>query len=66
MIDDKDYLELFNNKIEMAKYLNSIKSEKIELAQKLFIKRKNIIEKNSFFANIQLKIINKKINKLKK
>ena len=64
-MENKDYMSLIKNQIEHDKLLNSVKPEFKEQAEKLFNKKNEIIEKNSFFANWQLKKINKKINKLK-
>ena len=65
-MDNEDYLNKFNDKIEYAKFLNSIKPEYIEEATKLLDQKKAIMKKNGFFADWQLKKINRRIDKLKK
>jgi len=65
-MDNEDYLNKFNDKIEYAKLLNSIKPEYLEEASALLNQKKEVMRKNGFFADWQLKKINKKIDKLKK
>lgn len=64
-MENEDYLNLVTNQIELDKLLHSVKPEDKELAKELLNKKREIIEKNGFFADFQLKRINKKINKLK-
>ena len=64
-MDEKNYIDFVNNQIELDKLLHSVKSENRKYAKELFNKKKEIIKKNGFLANIQLKNINKKIEKLK-
>ena len=64
-MENEDYLNLVTNQIELDKLLHSVKTEDKELAKELLNKKREIIEKNGFFADFQLKRINKKINKLK-
>lgn len=64
-MNDEDYIDLVNNQIELDKLLHSVKPEKQELAKELLKKKKEIMKNNGFFADLQLKRINKKINKLK-
>ena len=64
-MENEDYLNLVTNQIELDKLLHSVKPEDRELAKELLNKKRKIIEKNGFFADFQLKRINKKINKLK-
>ena len=65
-MDNEDYLDQFNNKIEYAKFLSSIRPEYLEEANKLLEQKKEIMKKNGLFADRQLKKINKKIDRLKK
>lgn len=64
-MDNLDYMELVKNEIEHAKLLNTIKPEYRKKAEALLNKKKEIIEKNGFLADFQLKIIHKKLKKLK-
>ena len=64
-MESKDYQEYVKINIETAKLLNSIPKENHKKAIKLLNLKKEIIEKNSIFANIKLHLINKKIEKLK-
>ena len=62
-MNDENYMDFVNNQIEINKLLSSVKPEDRKYVKKLFDKKKEIIKKNGFFANIQLKVINKKIEK---
>ena len=64
-MNDENYMDFVNNQIEINKLLSSVKHEDRKYVKELYDKKKEIIKKNGFFANIQLKIINKKIDKLK-
>ena len=64
-MNDENYMDFVNNQIEINKLLSSVKPEDRKYVKELYDKKKEIIKKNGFFANIQLKIINKKIDKLK-
>ena len=64
-MDEKNYLDFVNNQIELDKLLYSVKPENKEYAKELFNKKKEIMKKNSLFADLQLKKINKKIEKIK-
>ncbi len=63
---DEDYLSLVTNQIEVDKLIHSVKPSKREYAKKLLEKKREIMRKNGFFADFQLRRINKKIQKLKK
>ena len=64
-MDDEDYMDLVKSQIEHDKLLHSIKPENRKEAEELFNKKKEIMKKNGFFADFQLKQIRKKLNKLK-
>lgn len=64
-MDNEDYMDLVKNQIEHDKLLHSVKPENKEKAEELLKKKKEIMKKNSFFADFQLKRINKQIAKLK-
>lgn len=63
--DKKDYEELVKNNIQKAKILVSIPEKNRPLVLELLKKREEIIKKNGLFVNLELKKIDKKINKLK-
>ena len=60
--DKKDYEELVKENIMKAKLLYNLSEEDREKIIKLLDEK----EKNRFFANLSLKKINKKIEKIKK
>ena len=62
----KDYETLFKENIDKAKILFQIAEENRPKAIELLKEKEQILEKNGFFANFQLSIIDKKLNKLKK
>lgn len=64
--DKKDYETLFKENIDKAKILFQIAEENRPKAIELLKEKEQILEKNGFFANFQLSIIDKKLNKLKK
>lgn len=63
--DKKDYEELVKDNIQKAKILVSIPEENRPLVLELLKKREEVIKKNGLFVNLELKKIDKKINKLK-
>lgn len=64
-MENEDYMDFINNQIELEKLLYSVKPEDRKYAKQLFEQKKEILKKNSVFADFQLKKINKKIEKLK-
>ena len=66
MNNEEDYMKLVKEQIELDKLLHSVKPEKKELAKKLLDKKKEVIKKNGIFADLELRKLNKKIEKLKK
>lgn len=63
--DKKDYEELVKENIAKAKILFDIPEENRSLALELLKKREEILKKNGLFANLNLKKIDKQLNKLK-
>lgn len=63
--DEKDYEELVKENIAKAKILASIPEKNRELALKLLKEKELVMKKNDLFANIKLKKIDKKLDKLK-
>ena len=63
--DKKDYEELVKDNIQKAKILVSIPEKNRPLVLELLKKREEIIKKNGLFVNLELKKIDKNINKLK-
>ncbi len=63
--EKKDYETLVKNSIERANILYSLSEKDRILVNKLLDKKEKIKEKNGIFANLQLNIINKKIEKIK-
>ena len=64
-MEEQKYIDLVKRQIELDKLLHSVKKENIDKAKLLFEKKEEIMKKNGFFADILLKNVNKKINKLK-
>ena len=64
--DKKDYETLFKENMDKARILFEITEENRQKALELLKEKESVMEKNGFFANFQLSIINKKLNKLKK
>ena len=63
--EKKDYEQLVKENIEKANLLHSL-SEKDRKKINILLKKKcEIMEKNGIFANFELNIINKKIEKIK-
>ncbi len=64
--EKKDYEELVKENIEKAKILYSLSDENKILVNKLLEEKEIIKQKNGLFANMKLKSIDKKINKIQK
>ena len=64
--EKKDYEELVKENIEKAKILYSLSDENKILVNKLLEEKEIIKQENSLFANIKLKNIDKKIEKIQK
>lgn len=63
--DKKDYEEMVKENIAKANILHSISLEKHDEVIKLLNKKEKIITSNGLLANIKLKYINRKIEKIK-
>ena len=63
--DKKDYEELVKENITKAKLLYNLSNEDRILVNNLLGEKEKIKEKNGIFANLKLKQINKKIEKIK-
>ena len=64
-MNHEDYMDLVKQQIELDKLLHSVKPENNTKVTELFNKKKEIMKKNGFFADWQLKKINNKIQKYK-
>ncbi len=60
-----DYEELFKANMSATRDLYYLSDEDKKIMSKLLEKKKQIMEKNGFFANFQLDRINNKIYKIK-
>lgn len=63
--DKKDYEQLVKENIEKAKLLYNLSEEDRIVVDNLLSEKEKIKEKNDIFANLKLKQINKKIEKIK-
>lgn len=63
--DKKDYEQLVKENIEKAKLLFELSEEDRNLVSILLDKKEKVKAKNGFFANYQLRKLNKKIYKIK-
>lgn len=64
--EKKDYETLVKESIKRANILYSLSEKDRILVNNLLNKKEKIKEKNGIFANLQLNIIDKKIEKIKK
>ncbi len=64
--DKKDYEEMVKENIAKANILHSISPEKHDEVIKLLHQKEKIFKSNGLLANIKLKYINRKIEKIKK
>lgn len=64
--NEKDYEQLVKENIKKAKILYSLSEEDRILVNELLNQKERIKEKNGFFANFELKKIDKKIDKIQK
>ena len=62
-MEEKDYMELVKENINLSKILYKVKPENREIVKSLIEEKKKIIQQNSIFAELKLKRINKKIQK---
>lgn len=63
--DKKDYEQLVKENIQKAKLLYNLSEEDRIVVDNLLSEKEKIKEKNDIFANLKLKQINKKIEKIK-
>lgn len=63
--DKKDYEELVKENIQKAKLLYNLSDEDKKTVLELLNQKKLVKEKNGFFANFQLKRLNRKIDKIR-
>lgn len=64
--DKKDYEQLVKEKIYKAKLLYALSEEDRNLVSTLLSKKEEIMNENGLWANLKLKRINKKIEKIQK
>ncbi len=64
--DKKDYETLVKENIQKAKLLYPLSEEDKTLVSHLLSKKEKVREKNGFFANFQLKYIQKQIDHIQK
>ena len=62
-MEEKDYMELVKENINLSKILYKVKPENREIVKALIEEKKKIIQQNNIFAELKLKRINKKIQK---
>lgn len=62
-MEEKDYMELVKENINLSKILYKVKLENREFVKSLIEEKKKIIQQNGIFAELKLKRINKKIQK---
>ncbi len=62
-MEEKDYMELVKENINLSKILYKVKPENREIVKSLIEEKKKIIQQNGIFAELKLKRINKKIQK---
>lgn len=62
---ENDYESKLKEKIELANLLAGLSDEDTETVYSLYLKKKEIIKKNSIFANFKVQKINNQINKIK-
>lgn len=62
---EEDFESKLKEKIELANLLVDLSDEDTESVHQLYLKKKEIMRKNSFFANIKIQNINKKIHKIR-
>ena len=64
--DKKDYEQLVSEHIKKAKLLYNLSNEERILVSKLLEQKEKIKLRNNIFANLKLKLVNNKIEKIKK
>ena len=64
--DKQDYAKIINNNIQKAKLLFSLSEEDQVLVESLLNEKEKVKEENGLFANLKLKKLDKKIEKIQK
>ena len=64
--DKQDYAKIINNNIQKAKLLYSLSDDDRILVESLLNKKEKVKEENGLFANLKLKKLDKKIEKIQK
>lgn len=64
--DKQDYAKIINNNIQKAKLLFSLSEKDRVLVESLLNEKEKAKEKNGLFANLKLKKLDKKIEKIQK
>ena len=64
--DNQDYTEIINNNIQKAKLLYSLSNEDRILVQQFLNQKEKVKKENGLFANLKLKQLDKKIERIKK
>lgn len=64
--DKQDYAKIINNNIQKAKLLYSLSDEDRILVESLLNEKEKVKEENGLFANLKLKKLDKKIEKIQK
>lgn len=62
---DIHYDELVKENILIAKTLYNLPKDQQERIKKLLLKKHKLVQKNGFFAELQIEKINRKINKIR-
>lgn len=64
--DKQDYAKIINNNIQKAKLLYSLSDDDRILVESLLNEKEKVKEENGLFANLKLKKLDKKIEKIQK
>lgn len=64
--DKKDYEELVKENIMKANILYPLSNDDRKIVTELLNEKQKIIDENGFFANLKLRILDKKIEKIQK
>lgn len=64
--DKKDYEKIINTNIQKAKLLYSLSDEDRILVETLLNEKEKVKEENGLFANLKLRQLDKKIDKIQK
>lgn len=64
--DKQDYAKIINNNIQKAKLLYSLSDDDRILVESLLNEKEKVKQKNGLFANLKLRNLDKKIEKIQK